>query len=134
MSQKAFKTFLCMHRTGKIHPSRSTDNQCKAVGHDTFHYHLRMVFSHTQISAERRSFIVDHVHVDRLLQTLAHNGSCEQVQINLRNHIIRFFREHDIELLALRCTLNPVLPLPKEGAWMDVIACTEDKFMMMLAS
>lgn len=95
-----------MTRTGKFTPSRRTENQCKAPGHKSYDYTLRMVFL-GNMKLDEHQFITDHANVDGLIQNMDLTGSCEQMHLKICGKLKEFFRKKAIPLCGCKCTIHP---------------------------
>lgn len=96
-----------MHRKGVFEPEKYTSNQCKIEGHDSYDYHIIMVFpAHQQLDAN--AFIVDHQDIDNTIQNMVLKGSCEQMHQKICDRLKKFFSKKDIDLMAMKCIIKPV--------------------------
>lgn len=95
-----------MHRNGNFVPKKKTDNQCKVNGHTSYNYNLKLIFPKT-IELNAQKFIVDHQHIDRLIQSLGLKGSCEEMHLTICDAVRKFFDDLDCELLASKCRIQP---------------------------
>lgn len=97
-----------MHRKGVFEPSYHTPNQCKVQGHESYKYHMIMVFPANQ-QLDANAFILDHQDVDDTIQKMILKGSCEQMQQKICDKMKKYFSKRKIELLAMKTILKPVV-------------------------
>ena len=67
-------SYFIMHRKGKCYPRVPTTNQCKVAGHPNYSYDLSMIFP-SNIALNKESFIIDHQHIDDMIQGTFIKGS-----------------------------------------------------------
>lgn len=96
-----------MHRKGRFEPNKYTPNQCKVEGHESYDYHLIMVFPGTQ-ELDINDFILDHQDIDDTIQRMVLKGSCEKMHQKICDRLKRFFEKKNIDLMAMKCIIKPV--------------------------
>ena len=96
-----------MHRKGVFEPDKYTSNQCKVEGHESYDYHIIMVFPGTQ-QLDINNFIVDHQDIDDTIQNMVLKGSCEEMHQRICDRLKKFFERKGIDLMAMKCIIKPV--------------------------
>ena len=105
-----------MHRRGWIYSRQATDNQCKAPGHDKYHYHVILACSET---LDEDDFIIDHNTVNQYIQRIKVRGSCEQIHKAIYRAVRKAFAQTVTNLYLYKCILSP--SLPNGEAYMEYI-------------
>jgi hypothetical protein len=114
-----------MHRNGIFVPKQKSTNQCKTEGHQSYNYTLSMVFPHT-VMLDKDKFIIDHQHVDRLIQSLHLKGSCEQMQQKICTGLRELYKRLNLELLAYKCRIIPDATIG--AAYLDYVYVKSDEY------
>jgi len=114
--------FFTMTRRGHIVPKKSTKNQCKTQGHKKYFYEVKIVFSGL-VELDKNGFIVKHEDLDKAIKASPAVGSCEQVHLDLRERLHRFFADKKLNwyVKGFKCTIYPTLSDINEGAFMSCI-------------
>jgi hypothetical protein len=70
--------FLRVNRKGEAAVTRTTDNQCREVGHMRYLYHVSAAVPDTKV--DKQGFVIDHVEMSEIAEMgVAPGGSCEQI-------------------------------------------------------
>lgn len=114
--------FFTMTRRGSLVPQHVTNNQCKEPGHARYFYELQVVFQGST-PWDKNSFIVEHSELDSAIKKCHATGSCEQMHVEIREHIHSFFSQRKLKkyVVAFKFTIYPTLSDIKEGAFMSCV-------------
>jgi hypothetical protein len=110
-------TSLFINRRGVIQTTAQDANQCKAIGHGEYFYHVRIECT-PKLDGNR--FLVDHVVLDDAITTLGKKrsvGSCEQLGLNIINTVELVLNKAHVNWLDIHLVLKPSADAP---AWMEV--------------
>lgn len=98
--------YYIITRNGEFVPYKYSDNQCKIQGHPAYNYSLKMVFPKTT-KLDTHGFIIDHAFIDKTIQKLKLEGSCEEMHNQICTAIRGLFTKDHIDLNGARCTIVP---------------------------
>lgn len=114
-----------MTRRGEFSASSPTANQCKDVGHGKYFYTLQLVFKgNTPLDVD--GFLIDHFEVDKIVQSIPVEGSCEQMQ----QMFFEQFRQR-LEIVAYKMTIKPSIET-EPLAFMDYVAADKKSLLSLL--
>ena len=92
-----------MHRFGKLNYLTRTNNQCKEPGHP---YHTYEVMITCENQLDRDKFIIDHVHIDRVIQKIE-VSSCEDMCLNITTKVRNLLKRHAVKVKEIHVILKP---------------------------
>lgn len=110
-------SFLKINRLGVVKTNKKTVNQCKALGHEQYNFHVAITCCATNLNKDR--FIVDHQEIKTLVQGLfdTKTGSCEDLCVEIANQVKKQFKH--IHAVDIYVKLWPVVPLSTDSAFME---------------
>ncbi len=100
--------FFIMTRKGMFKAKKSTNNQCKVKGHNGYNYTIKIVVAGKKKSLDGNDFIIDHVDIDRFMQTVGLQGSCEAMHLRISSKFPDYMEERGIELLGFCAKIVPI--------------------------
>lgn len=124
-------SYFVMNRTGEFSPAAMTSNQCGKDGVAKYFYALKMVFAGT-CRLDKDEFIIDHQAIDDLVNEIGLSGSCEQMQLRIKEKLVPFLcKEYGLPMLAYKCSLHAG---KKDGpAWMEFVSLKAPEYAACLA-
>jgi hypothetical protein len=124
-------SYFVMNRTGEFEPSGMTANQCGREGVGKYFYALKMVFEGA-CKLNEDDFIIDHQAIDDLVNEIELAGSCEAMQLRIKNALVPFLcKQYGLPMLAYKCTLYAG---KKTGpAWMEYVSLRSPEYAPCLA-
>jgi len=102
------KQFFIMTRKGVFKAKKSTDNQCKVRGHNSYNYTIKILVEGVRESLDLNDFIIDHVDLDQFIQKAGLKGSCEGMHLQISTKLPKFLAERGVNLLGFCSKIVPV--------------------------
>ena len=94
-----------MKRWGTFIPENMTSNQCGQEGIKDYEYTIVCVL---EDKLDCNGFCIDHADLDKAISNAKIQGSCEEMQRIIYKAVTKTLKKKDIQLLAYKCTINPV--------------------------
>jgi hypothetical protein len=99
------KKQFTLNRRGTFRTKISVSNQCKAPGHKKYIYDIKATCGP---KLDPSGFIIDHVIVDRAVQTAAkHIDSCERLCEAIAGMLKNVFKTHGAKLNRIYVRIQP---------------------------
>lgn len=102
-----------IYRKGTFRLRESSDNQCRAVGHQNFAYEVDLT---TTSKLDAQGFVIDHVRIDAAVQRAAKATSCELLAQTIERAVWRACKRHGCEPVAMAVRVKP---MPEGAAYIE---------------
>lgn len=101
-------TFV-LTRKGTFTINAFTSNQCKAKGHTSFLYKIKIT---CDSKLDDHGFVIDHQIIDNVVQNTTHVGSCEQICEVLHKRLLAVLELRKIECQNMVIKIKPDIKSP----------------------
>lgn len=123
-------SYFVMNRLGTFTPIGSQDNQCVNTGEKVYDYFVRLVFDGT-MQLDEKEFIIDHMEVDQIIQSLTLRSSCEAMTKHISDSLRMVFSGKKIPLLALKVRATAA-DGRRKAAWLEHSWTKDDVLLPLL--
>lgn len=121
---------FCITRYGKVKMTSSHPNQCKAVGHKTFNYVVKIIVHKDNLNEQ--GFVVDHNNINKTVESVFEDyaASCEDMALITAEQLKKLCEEEKVEPIGLYIKITPYTKNPT-AAHMEYASSSQ---MMMLSN